>query len=264
MFKYLLLLLLSPLAIADDSCPYRQGAAIIGVATDSKTNDFLYCEYHFLKDRQSAAINAVTSLDNVVFSEVEYRNNKQELIAQKKADFSKNRLVPVVEQIDFRHNEKVSIQQQADNVSNAEQVVLKVRYQEPNTDSMKEIEVGLGENTIADAGFDNAIRVYWDDVLSNDKVILDFVAPPQQTTLALSVKQQSLKRCQKLSSVVYTEEEHLCIKVKAANIILNWLVKPIYLVYERASKRLLIFSGHVNVTDSNGEGQDATIEYRYQ
>jgi hypothetical protein len=273
MFKVIVLLLLSPLVVADDNCPFLQGVAIIGVAADAKTKTFLYCEYHFFENKQRIAIDSVgsmssmNSLDDIVFSEVEYRDTKQQLIAKKSADFSKNRLSPTIEQVDFRHNEKVFIRQEvgeSDSGSEGQQVTLDVRYHEPSSGAVNQQIINLNSNTVVDAGFDNAIRVYWDDILSKKKVILDFVAPVQQTSLGLSVKKQSLTRCQKISSAVYTEEEHLCIKVKAANVILSWLVKPIYLVYARSSQRLLTFSGHVNITDGKGKGQTATITYQYQ
>jgi hypothetical protein len=265
MFKYLMLLLLSPWVVAEEYCPYQQGVAIIGVATDTKTNGFLYCEYHFFKNKQSNVINSVILLDDVVFSEVEYRDAEQQLIATKNADFSRNRLAPIIKQVDFRHNEKVFIQPtMGEGGSDNQSLRLDVRYHEPSSGNVKKEILGLDKNTVVDAGFDNAIRVYWNDVLSKKKVILDFVAPVQQASIALSVKYQSLTPCQKLSDDVYTEEAHLCIKVKAANVFLNWLVKPIYLVYERNTQRLLTFSGHVNITDSHGEGQTATIAYQYQ
>ena len=263
MYKYLLLLLLSPLVVADDSCPYQQGVAIIGVATNASDSTFLYCEYHFFTDQDGSAIGSVISMDDVAFSTVEYRDVEQQLIAKKTADFSKSRLAPAIDQVDFRHNEKVFIQQQM--VSDAsEKTTLEVSYHEPVSGNIKKEMVDLKDATVVDAGFDNAIRIYWDDILSKKKVILDFVAPVQQTSIALSVKKQSLQRCQKLSDAIYIEEQHLCIKVKAANVFLNWLVKPIYLVYERSVKRLQTFSGHVNITDNKGEGQEAVITYHYQ
>jgi hypothetical protein len=172
-------------------------------------------------------------------------------------------LAPTIDQVDFRHNEKVFIQQQIVSDEN-KKATLEIRYHEPVSGNIKKEIVGLKDATVVDAGFDNAIRVYWDDILTKKKVILDFVAPVQQAIIALSVKKQALQRCQKLSDAVYIEEQHLCIKVKAANVFLNWLVSPIYLVYERSSKRLQTFTGHVNVTDNKGEGQDATIRYYYQ
>jgi hypothetical protein len=63
MYKYLLLLLLSPLAVADDSCPYQQGVAIIGVATNVSDSTFLYCEYHFFTDQDGSAIGSVISME---------------------------------------------------------------------------------------------------------------------------------------------------------------------------------------------------------
>jgi hypothetical protein len=263
MCKYLLLLLLSPLVVADDSCPYQQGAAIVGVATDSNDKVFLYCEYHFFTNQNGNAIDSVASLDDIAFSTVEYRDINQQLIAKKTADFSKSRLAPAIDQVDFRHNEKVFIQQQVIS-DESQKATLEVRYHEPGSGNITKEVMALKDATVVDAGFDNAIRVYWDDILSKKKVILDFVAPVQQTSIALSVKKQSLPRCQKLSDAVYVEEQHLCIKVKAANVFLNWLVKPIYLDYERSAKRLQTFSGHVNITDNKGEGQEATIKYYYQ
>jgi len=250
------------LVTTEDLCPSKTGASIVGIAKQVDNGEFLYCEYHYLQNQQLTVLNSVQSMGDAVIVTVEYRDKSQALLAVKKADFSADRLSPNVEQIDNRHGEKVSIQR---GKSQNKMDVIMITYFPPNTDTAKTAEVDASSMTVADAGFDNAVRTYWQDIIVEKKVIVDFVAPVQQTTVNLSIKSRDIKRCNSLSdSVQYNAAEHLCITAQAANVILNWFVKPIILVYERQSKRLVAFSGAVNLSDNNGDAQSATILYRYQ
>ncbi|MGS2718230.1 hypothetical protein ACVBE9_08670 [Eionea flava] len=264
---------LSPIAFASDTpntsdttgitlCPQRDNVAIVGVAQTTAGDKLLYCEYHYLKNTTGELMPSVVSMGDAMASKVEYRNQSQQLIATKLADFSSSQLAPNVEQVDERHGEKLSMQPQTvGEESNADIAVI---YQAANTLEQKKAIVDAGNGLVIDAGFDNAIRAYWDDIVAGNKVIVEFVAPAQQTTVNLSIKSRSIRRCNKLSpTTVYDDSTHLCITAQAANVILNWFVKPITLVYERDKQRLIMFSGSVNITDDQGSAQSALIRYYY-
>jgi hypothetical protein len=46
--------------------------------------------------------------------------------------------------------------------------------------------------------------------------------------------------------------------------VLNLFVKPLALIYDLEAKRLLRFKGDVNVTDAQGDTQNAVIQYYYK
>jgi hypothetical protein len=269
-FSVLLFFSLNAFAMTADYCPAKAGASIIGVATQADNGGFLYCEYHYLQDKQSTVMESVQSMGDAVIAKVEYRDGTGQLLATKQVDFSIDRLAPNIKQIDNRHGEKVLIQR---NKSPNKTDVIAITYQPPKTQDVKAFALDANKNIVADAGFDNAVRAYWDDIIAKQKVIIEFVAPIQQTTVNLSIKSRNIKRCNALNdsgsskgqdSAVYNDSAHLCVTAQAANVFLNWFVKPIVLVYERESQRLLAFSGSVNLSDENGGAQSATIIYRYQ
>lgn len=244
-------------------CPERNNAAIVGVAQTSAGDRLLYCEYHYLKNAEGELMPSVASMGDATVSMVEYRNQSQQLIASKQADFSISQLAPTIEQIDERHGEKVFVKKKI--MPEADKVDVVVTYQAPNTSEPSEVTLSAGGGLVIDAGFDNAIRNYWDNIVAGNKVIVEFVAPAQQTTINLSIKPRKISRCNQLSpDVVYDDTTHLCVTAQAANVILNWFVKPITLVYERDKQRLAMFSGAVNITDEKGDGQSAVISYFYR
>ncbi|MFT6102887.1 MAG: hypothetical protein ACJATV_000250 [Granulosicoccus sp.] len=273
-FSALLFFSFNAFAVTSGYCPAREGASIVGVATQIDSGDFLYCEYHYLQDQQSTVMDSVQSMGDAVMATVEYRDKSEELLATKKADFSIDRLAPNIEQTDNRHGEKILIQRKN---NKDETGVIAISYQAPKVETVNTVEFDASNNLVADAGFDNAVRTYWGDIVAKQKVIIEFAAPVQQTTVNLSIKSRDMKRCNSLNdrgsdkdsggvadSISYNDSAHLCVTAQAANVFLNWFVKPIVLVYERQSQRLLAFSGSVNLSDNNGDAQSATILYRYQ
>lgn len=272
MYRFFLLVFFSPLVLANNIyCPDDDNAAIVGVAMQTEAviadvaNGFLYCEYHILYDAENNKLTTVQSMDNVMDSvavaNVEYRDSDQTLIARKVAQFVGNARAPDVEQIDFRTGEKITIKRHS--IGSANNDVSVVYLASENSSPQKE-RFSLSDTMVIDAGFDNTIRTYWDDILAEKKVIFEFLVPASLTTVDLSVIKQSMVQCQYLSDEIYREDDHLCVQVKAANIVLAWFVKPLTLVYQKSTKRLLVFSGRVNITDANGVGQQATIHYRYR
>lgn len=239
-------------------CPSRDDAAIVGVAQAQQGDELLYCEYHYLKNAQSQPLPAVSSMGEAVFATVEYRDQAQQRIARKAVDFSADSLAPNIEQIDDRHGEQVIMQTQAPGQ-------VRIQYTAANSTDSQQATINSENPLVVDAGFDNTIRQYWKDIVNNKKVIVEFVAPVQQTSVNLSIKSRNIDRCNQLSQVVsFNSDAYVCVTAQAANVILNWFVEPITLVYARDNQRLMMFSGAVNITDKQGKGQSATIHYYYQ
>ncbi|MFT4609899.1 MAG: hypothetical protein ACJAUT_000987 [Cellvibrionaceae bacterium] len=245
-----------------ESCPQYQHpvnpADIIGMVRDVENGELLYCEYHvFDKNEDSQQVNKKTN--------VEYRALDQTLIATKSVDYSPGLVRPNVVQNDLRHNE---LRSSLDSSLNSEIITtayekksaINVSYRKPNSDEIASITIELEEMLVIDAGFDEAVKEYWYTLTRGEKLIINFLSPLHLRTIKLTVKQSNTNNCYKEA---YDRETQACFLIRPTNMVLNLFVKPLSLTYDLASKRLLRFKGDVNITDAQGDTQNAIIKYYY-
>jgi hypothetical protein len=245
-----------------ESCPQYQHpvnpADIIGMVRDVENGELLYCEYHvFDKKEDSQQVNKKTN--------VEYRALDQTLIATKSVDYSPGLVRPNVVQNDLRHNE---LRSSLDSSLNSEIIAtayekksaINVSYRKPNSDEIASITIELEEMLVIDAGFDEAVKEYWYTLTRGEKLIINFLSPLHLRTIKLTVKQSNTNNCYKEA---YDRETQACFLIRPTNMVLNLFVKPLSLTYDLASKRLLRFKGDVNITDAQGDTQNAIIKYYY-
>jgi hypothetical protein len=223
-------------------------ADIIGVVRDIKSSQHLYCEYHvFEKKADSDKTPKKTK--------VEYRAPDQTLIATKSIDYSPSLVRPNVVQKDLRNNELRSTLN-SDKGSN-----VNVSYRKPNSEEVKSTVISLKDMIVIDAGFDEAVKEYWYTLTRGEKLIIDFLSPVHLRTFKLTVKQSNTESCYKEP---YNRETQACFLIRPSNMVLNLFVKPLALIYDLEAKRLLRFKGDVNVTDAQGDTQNAVIQYYYK
>jgi hypothetical protein len=245
-----------------ESCPQYQHpvnpADIIGMVRDVESGELLYCEYHvFDKSENSQQVNKKTN--------VEYRAFDQTLIATKSVDYSPGLVRPNVVQNDLRHNE---LRSSLDSSLNSEIITtayekksaINVSYRKPNSEEIASITIELEDMLVIDAGFDEAVKEYWYTLTRGEKLIINFLSPLHLRTIKLTVKQSNTDNCYKEA---YDRETQACFLIRPANMVLNLFVKPLSLTYDLASKRLLRFKGDVNITDAQGDTQNAIIKYYY-
>lgn len=250
-------------------CPQYQlpvkKADIIGVVRDRKNSEFLYCEYHVFE--KMAGSNEMTKKTNV-----EYRAPDQTLIATKSIDYSPSLVRPNVVQKDLRNNElrstlnstvNDSVNNSNDNsITNGDKnLAVKVSYREPNSEEVKSAVIDLKDTLVIDAGFDEAVKQYWYTLTRGEKLIIDFLSPVHLRTFKLTVKQSNKDSCYKES---YDKKTQACFLIRPSNMVLNLFVKPLALIYDLEAKRLLRFKGDVNVTNAQGDTQNAVIQYYYE
>lgn len=239
-----------------NACPQQPNADIIGEATDLKSKQFLYCEYHFLSDKQSIVI---------------YRNSNSEKIAEKTVNYLRSNLAPDIQQTDFRHCESIVVTQSqplaGSSVSDSV-LAYRVSYRKANSDDVKvkTIRSKPPMKTIVDAGFDNAIRYYWNDLQSTGSATFSFLVPARLKTVTLKVVKMAMEQCESLADLDkrYAHDEHDCYRVYPKSAVLRLFVSPLTLVYQIDNQQLMFFSGNSNITNDNGKGQKVAINYRYQ
>lgn len=232
----------APLVSASSICPQRDNANVVGEARLYDGEDFLYCEY-YIDDKSKSK------------TRVEYYDKNQQLIALKDVDYNGSEFAPSVRQTDYRHGEL----RIAERLANDQ---YRLRYLPPNSDpeAIDEVVIENKDNLVVDAGFDKAIRSEWSALINGKKKRFDFAAPPSLRTFTVVIQQNDKPCLEELSD----KGESVCFVVKSSSAFLNWFIKPIELVYERETRRLMQFSGGVNIMSDQGKSQRAVISYHYR
>ncbi|MEO0443515.1 MAG: hypothetical protein AAFZ92_07210 [Pseudomonadota bacterium] len=244
----LILLWMSPAYATPNLCPSLTSNQavpdILGIATHLQSGENLYCEYHFVSDDKKTV--------------VDYIDFNQQLIARKYLDYSLGEKTPLVKQQDFRHGElrAVTLTQGDD----AQQSQLTIQYRKANTDETSTSQLAFSDSLVIDAGFDAAVRQQWNALVNGEAIQVDFVSPVHLKSFKLSIVQSQSRKCkQQLSG----NDQGLCFLIRPANALARLFVKPLVLIYDQSSQRLLSYTGSVNITSLEGASKRARIEYHY-
>lgn len=223
------------------ACKVVADVDIIGSAYDKK-GEKLYCEYHFS--------------DNEGNTSVRYINNDGELIAKKQVVAGPTPQRPSVRQLDYRSGELRSAEVIARDELPDE---VQVDYVKNKDAEKRNFSVSTVPNLVIDAGFDYAIRESLPELDKGERLRFKFLSLVNGKSYSLSVKKTRLSRCTENAN----GEQYQCFSVKPANSIAKLLVTPIYLLYDVSEKKLLKFSGQVNILDDEGKSQWAMINYQH-
>ena len=158
------------------------------------------------------------------FCDVLYRDEQGELIARKQVDYSQNMQSPSLQMEDFRHTRQFQLQPRPD------------------------------PELVVDAGFDNYVRLRWDDLQDGGTVAFPFLVMGRDKPIDMRAKRVEGEQC---------NPGEMCLEVGLDSWLLGMLVDPIALTYEKESRRLLRFRGISNLPGEGGEKQFVDIRYRY-
>lgn len=223
-------------------------AQFIGLASDPVSNAPIYCEYYYPEDNGGRLL-------------VEYRDLEQSLIATKELNYKNNRLQPNVLQQDLRHGEL----RQVSSIANFPKVLdegirLQIQYQKANSEKIKQAELLISDSLVIDAGFDEAIRRYWSRLLAGESIKMDFLSPVHLKTFNLSI---AVTEDKKYLISGKERNDTISFVIRPTNSLIKLFAAPILLSYDANEKRLLAYSGNVNITDIKGKTIQATIRYYY-
>ena len=160
--------------------------------------------------------------DDALKCSVLYLRPNEELIASKQLDYEPSLKAPALQFRDFRTDRQLSISP-------------------PD------------EDVVVDAGFDNFIRLQWQDLTAGEEVIFPLRLVSREKPLTMRASREE-KNC---------ADGQLCLEVRLDSWLLGALVDPIELVYDRGSQRLRRFQGISNLKNDEGRLQKVEIRYRY-
>lgn len=221
-----------PAAVVQDCVP-SDNVVIVGVARDN-AGKFLYCE--------------MVSRPGEHQLRVEYTRRNQ-LFATKQLAYGQSLKMPEVLQQDSRSGEV----REAKLIDN--HIIL--RYQPNRRKNAGEAQIAVNKADVVDAGFDNYVRLHWEELISGEIVPVNFASMAHLKVLPLRIRHQPLTTCDAQAG------EGNCFQVEIDNALLRLVLGNIKLLYDN-QHRLQKFDGMVNINDDDGDNQKAIIHYYYQ
>jgi hypothetical protein len=129
-----------------------------------------------------------------------------------------------------------------------------LRLQDFRSEVDLQLAPSMDPQLVVDAGFDNYVRLRWDDLLEGDEVRFPFLVAGRDEPLAMRAGPGREAEC---------DPRRVCLQIELDSWLLGMLVDPFELTYDRGSRRLLRFTGVSNIKDDEGKSQQVDIHYRY-
>ncbi|TGK25547.1 hypothetical protein EHQ05_11605 [Leptospira yasudae] len=107
-----------------------------------------------------------------------------------------------------------------------------------------------------DGGFDYFIKVYWDALLAGKTIRFRFLVPVEKDSFAFSVSKTKIGD--------YKGKPALFLRMKIDNALFSVFVKPIDMVYDMDSKRIMEYRGTSNINNEQGKSLNVKIVYDFR
>jgi hypothetical protein len=193
-----------------------EAATITGQAFDLDSGKLLYSEDYFCSPAEDGSATGRCS--------VVYRDERGDMIARKEIDYSRSLQAPSLLINDYRQAREL------------------------------QMEFTDQPDLVVDAGFDNFVRLNWDQLSEGDPVKFRFLVAGRDSPLKMKARADDSDSC---------DEETFCLTISLDSWLLGSFVDPIELTYSRDDRRLLRFRGISNIRDAAGATQEVDIRYRY-
>jgi hypothetical protein len=206
---------------------------VIGDAYDVDEQQLLYREYHFYSE---------DLLDHKVI----YKNPEGQELAVKTLNYRSGLSTPSFIQKSFIYPQSLSVSMQ-DKQLFFEYISV--------DDQLEKKQLKAKQPLVIDAGFDNYIRMNWDDLIVGNAVDFYFPAVARLSLFKLRLKGQECS---------YASDDDQCFVINSANWFISLVLAPIELGYDKKTQKLSRFRGLANLTDEAGKGLEVDIKYNYQ
>ncbi|MGJ4787609.1 hypothetical protein [Leptospira koniambonensis] len=184
-----------------------------------------------------------------VSSIIIYKDMEGKTFAKKKIGFLKNRTLPEFLLEDYRDGylEGGALQSGS---------LVKLFARRKSEDPIQEKILDAGNLSALDGGFDYFVIDHWDELISGKKINFHILVPVERDKFLFSVE--------KIKEGEYKGKPALFLRMKIASAILSMFVKPIDLVYDIGSKRIMEYKGTSNINDENGKSYKVKIVYGFR
>ena len=208
------------------------------MAYDSDGKKLLYSEEH--------------RYENDYQHEVIYKETDGQVFAEKTVNYNRSFIAPAFQQTNNRNGEYIETRYNDDQ--------LQVFYRENKDEQQVKDDIDISDSLVIDAGFDHYIRLHWEELLSGQSKVINYLLPSHQQSIDLRIEAID---CNSVLLNSAAPEKVICWRVAADSWVFRMLSEPLLLAYEKSSRNLLTFAGRSNICDSNGDYQDVVIRYQY-
>lgn len=205
----------------------------VGTAHDLAGERLLFTEEH----EESYAGGRPT------LSRVVYRDPAGEVFASKTVTYGADPRTPSFELVDLRDGYKEGALLVDDGIELFRR-----------TSAEHELEhrrLPLPASATVDEGSHYLVLERWDELAAGGKVAFDFAVPYKRDFFAFRIVPEP------------APPDRLALRLEIASRMLRLLVDPLHLVYDRATRRLLSFSGITAINDETGHSHRARIVFDY-
>lgn len=212
---------------------------VTGTAISATNASVLYREFHYPADTQEP-----------LSGRIEYIATDERLIARKQVDYSRSLTAPAVEQLDLRTQTRFSTRYVED--------TLHADFQRGGEALQTQTYIAPADLVI-DAGFDTYVRNHWPALLDGRSIGARFHVPSRLEAVRVSINPVDRQECAQAGGDI------LCLLVRPAGLlrVAGWFLEPLYLAYDLATRRLMMFKGTSNLADDEGRPQSVVILYEY-
>ncbi len=210
-----------------------------GTATDLESGKLLYRDFH----------EEIWENGKHVRSLVLYKDPEGNIFAKKKISFAKNRTLPDIQLDDDRDG-------YLEGGTYQEGTSVKLYFRRMGADPIQEKIIDAGNLSALDGGFDYFVINHWDELVSGKKIKFALLVPVERDKFQFSLE--------KIKEGEYKGKPALFLRMKIDNAILSVFVKPIDLVYDIGSKRIMEFRGTSNINDEKGKSYKVKIVYGFR
>ncbi|PIQ36992.1 MAG: hypothetical protein COW59_09505 [Lysobacterales bacterium CG17_big_fil_post_rev_8_21_14_2_50_64_11] len=204
-----------------------------GTAREPQSQEVLYAEQHWLRVRDGMPIERL----------VLYRCPEGGAFARKHVDYRPSRIAPAFALEDARSGYREGLSYDADGTA-------RVFFRASANTAAKSAALSA-EALVADAGFDEFIRLHWDRLLAGEPLTLAFAVPARRTSYRFTTR------------YVADSADDAGLATFRLRLYgpLKWLAPAIEVSYRRDSRQLVRFRGLANLRDERGEQVQAWIDF---
>lgn len=206
----------------------------VGEARSVKDNRLLYREEHYVARTAQAPLRRV----------VMYRCPDGAAFGRKVVDYTPSRVRPDFALTDARWNYQEGVATQENG--------LRIFVLDVGADAEKASMLAFENELVADAGYDEFVRIHWDKLVAGDKVKLDFIVPARRTFYGFVVRKERIEK---------VDDSDLLVLALGLRGFLGLFVPDIEVAYDLNNRALRRFVGVTNLRDGAGDNYEARIDF---
>lgn len=205
-----------------------------GLAYELSSGKMLYKETHYIKYVKSAVAERV----------VIYRCPNNQPFGRKQLLISKSPLIPDFSFTDARTGHSEGLK--------TEGAQLAISFRQSAKKNLKTEKIGTTAAMVADAGFDEFIKLNWTSLRAGNSAPLNFIVPSQLDYLGFKVKY--------LRSITLDSKAASVFKLAPSGV-LSLFTSGLDVTYLDEDKSLRQFAGLSNIRDLDGENYEVKIDF---